>query len=69
MKMDKIRAIARKAGIKPGKLNKTALIRNIQTTEGNHDCFASTAEESACDQTACLWRDDCFTTAKRTKAA
>lgn len=72
MKMDDIRIIARNAGIKPGKLNKTQLVRSIQLTEGNFDCFA-TATNGECDQWACIWREDCFTTsikklAKKTKA-
>jgi len=69
MKMDEIRTIARDMGIKPGKLNKTDLVRNIQSSEGNYDCFATVTEASACDQTECLWRGDCFTTAKKNNAA
>ncbi len=69
MNMNDIRKIARSAGIKPAKLNKTTLIRSIQTEEGNYDCFASVAEGSACDQNECLWRSDCFVMAKKSKAA
>lgn len=69
MNMNAIRKIARGAGIKPAKLNKTTLIRTIQTEEGNYDCFASETEESACDQSECLWRSDCFAAAKKSKAA
>ena len=69
MKMDEIKKIARKLEIKPGKLNKTDLVRSIQSKEGNYECFASVTEASACDQTECLWRSDCFSTAKKAKAA
>lgn len=59
MILQDIRSIAQNLGIKPGKLNKTTLIRTIQVTEGNFDCFA-TAADGQCDQSGCLWRDDCL---------
>lgn len=68
MKMDKIRGLARNIGLKPGKLNKTMLVRNIQRVEGSFDCFA-TASNGECDQSGCLWREDCFFTVKRDRAA
>lgn len=68
MKLDDIRTIARNKGIKPGKLNKTQLVRNIQREEGNNDCFATTIS-SSCGQTGCLWREDCLTTAQKSNAA
>lgn len=68
MKLDEIRVIAQKRGIKAGKLNKTQLIRAIQRDEGNHECFA-TDVGGTCDQSACLWRGDCSTTAQKTQAA
>lgn len=69
MKLDDIRVIATKMGIKAGKLNKTQLIRSIQREEGNYECFATTSDESNCDQTGCLWREDCFVTAQKSQAA
>ena len=68
MKMDKIRILARDIGLKPSKLNKTTLVRNIQRKEGSFDCFA-TASNCECDQQNCLWREDCFFTVKRNRAA
>lgn len=68
MKMDEIRSLARTIGIKPGKLNKTKLVRDIQRHEGNFDCFA-TDINSSCNQGGCLWREDCITVAKRDRAA
>jgi len=59
MNMKEIRAIAKAQGVKPLKRTKADLIRSIQLKEGNFDCFAS-AQRQACNQTACLWRDDCF---------
>lgn len=62
MKMEAIRNFADSHGINPGKRSKTVLIRAIQLAEGNFDCFA-TANHGECNQTACLWREDCFCSA------
>lgn len=59
MKMADIRIMAAALGIKPGRTNKTALIRAIQSREGNFPCFA-TATAAYCDQANCLWRADCL---------
>lgn len=64
MNMQDIRKIAQQNGLKTGKLNKTLLVKQIQTTEGNFDCFAS-ASNDYCDQSACIWQDDCFKLAKK----
>lgn len=66
MIMPEIRKIAQKHGIKTSKLNKTALVRKIQTSEGNFDCFAS-ASSSDCDQPECIWQTDCLALAKKNK--
>ena len=63
-----IRSIAKSLGIAPGRSTKRDLIRRIQVGEGNFPCFA-TAEDLACDQATCLWRDDCFITVKKDKVA
>lgn len=59
MKMEEIRSIAKLHGINPAKLSKADLIRSIQISEGNFDCFA-TACNGECDQAGCLWREDCL---------
>ena len=64
MNLPEIRCLARERGLKPGKLSKTALIRSLQRQEGNFDCFA-TAFTGECDQIDCLWRQDCFTFARK----
>jgi hypothetical protein len=56
MKMDDIRAIAKKRGIKPGKMNKAALIKSIQIKEGNVDCYKTITD---CSQMDCCWRQSC----------
>ena len=64
MNVQEIRQIAASRGIKPGKKDKTHLVRCIQQQEGNFDCFA-TAYDNACDQSNCLWREDCFLIARK----
>lgn len=59
MNMKEIQQIAKAQGIKPKKLPKTTLIRTIQRNEGNFDCFA-TAYNGECNQSNCLWREDCI---------
>lgn len=58
MELEAIRTIAKSLDIKLRNLSKTELIRKIQTTEGNFDCY-STASNGECSQTDCLWREDC----------
>jgi hypothetical protein len=58
--MQDVRKIANKKEIEVGKLDKLQLIRSIQKTEGNSECFA-TCYVSACRQAICLWREDCLT--------
>ena len=58
MNMVQIREIARTRGVKPGKLNKTELIRSIQQAEENPACF-NTGFSMECGQEDCLWRPDC----------
>jgi hypothetical protein len=64
MQMQEVRAMARELGVKSGRTTKAELIRTIQRTEGNFDCFG-TAASGFCDQTGCVWRGDCFTEARR----
>ena len=58
MKIDEIKEIARRHGIKAGKVKKGDLVRSIQNAEGNSPCFASNSV-AQCGQTCCLWREDC----------
>ncbi len=64
MKMQEIRAIAKKLNIKIARPSKLKLIQAIQLEEGNFSCFAS-ASSGACDQLSCIWREDCFSTAAK----
>lgn len=58
MTMKDIKAIAKKMGIKFGKMRKTDLIRSIQIAEGNTPCFQTGV--TSCDQENCCWRSDCM---------
>lgn len=58
MKIDEIKEIARRHGIKAGKTKKSDLVRAIQNAEGNSPCFDSNSS-AHCGQTDCLWREDC----------
>jgi len=58
MLMKEIRVLAKKMGLKPGRLSKMNLIRLIQKSEGNNICFGSN-QSASCGQPSCLWLDDC----------
>jgi len=59
VKVQDIRKIASKQGLKVGELGKLQLIRSIQKAEGNSECFA-TPYVRECGQMNCLWREDCL---------
>lgn len=63
MNYSEVCAIAKSHHVKPGKLSKTELVKAIQASEGNFDCFAS-ATGGECDQMGCAWREDCFAAAR-----
>lgn len=67
MNMQEIRVLAKDMGIKSARMSKVSLVQTIQLTEGNFSCFAS-ASNGECDQLQCLWRDDCFMSAKKLKS-
>ena len=58
MKMEEIKEVAKNLGIKPGKMKKGDLIREIQKAEGNDPCYNS-GRVDVCGQSQCAWRDDC----------
>lgn len=51
--------LAKKFHVAASGLSKTELIRKLQLSEGNFDCYAR-ASDGVCDQPACLWREDCL---------
>jgi hypothetical protein len=58
MKIEEIREIAVKNGIKPGRMKKSDIVRAIQQSENNISCFDS-GDSERCGQPLCLWRPDC----------
>jgi hypothetical protein len=58
MNMKEIKEVAKGRGVKPGRLKKVELIREIQEAEGNPQCF-DTGFAGQCGQPDCLWRPDC----------
>jgi len=58
MTVKEIQGIAKKMGLKAGKMKKADLVRTIQAAEGNTPCFQTNAVNS-CGQANCLWRSDC----------
>lgn len=58
MKIDDIKEIARRHRIKTTKMKKSDLIRAIQLSEGNQDCFGNNGS-GECGQEQCLWKEDC----------
>ena len=64
MKVEEIRKIAKNMGLKNiTKISKTPLIRTIQQSEGNPQCFA--VNPTTCGQGNCLWLKDCFDTVRK----
>lgn len=64
MHMQEIRERAKDFGIKTARMSKLKLIQKLQLAEGNFNCFASAADNE-CDQLNCIWRDECFSAAKK----
>ncbi|NOR23139.1 MAG: SAP domain-containing protein [Desulforhopalus sp.] len=58
MTVKELQKMAKELAIKPAGLRKAALIKSIQKTEGNFDCFGTAI--SYCDQMNCLFREDCL---------
>ncbi len=58
MNMKEIKEVAKDRGVKPGRLKKVELIREIQGAEGNPQCF-NTDFSDQCGQPDCLWRSEC----------
>ena len=51
--------LAKKFHISHSDLSNIELIRKLQLSEGDFDCYGRAAE-GVCDQSVCLWRDDCL---------
>jgi len=62
MKINEVRKMANKHGIKSFGKTKTSLIREIQLEEGNFDCFGTAIDY--CDQVTCCFRSICLSNNK-----
>jgi len=58
MKMQEIRTMAKKMGINSFGKTKTDLVREIQRSEGNFDCYKTAVND--CDQLGCAFRSSCL---------
>jgi hypothetical protein len=65
MKMQEIRGMAKGLGINTFGKSKTDVIRAIQRTEGNFDCFGTATDY--CDQLGCYFRSLCLPERKNRK--
>jgi hypothetical protein len=65
MKMQEIREMAKKMGVKSFGKSKVDLIRSIQRSEGNFDCYGTAKDY--CDQVDCAFRSPCLEEVKRGK--
>jgi len=59
MKLREIKVIAKAKGIDARDMKKAEIIRAIQRSEGNFDCYGSVVS-GLCDQGNCAWRKDCL---------
>ncbi len=64
MNINEVRKIAKSKGVSSAKLKKAEIIKAIQRAEGNFDCFG-TAVDGFCDQSACLWYEDCVSESRK----
>ena len=58
MSVKELRKMAKALGIKTTGLKRAEMIKEIQRTEGNFDCFDTATDY--CDQKGCLFREDCL---------
>lgn len=59
MRLSEVEKKAKNLGITDTwRYTKKELIKTIQRTEGNFECFATTAGK--CSQALCCWKEDCL---------
>jgi hypothetical protein len=59
VKIQALQVMAKKMGINTFRMKKAEIVRAIQRSENNTDCF-STPRVDHCGELLCLWRDDCL---------
>ncbi len=60
MKINEVRALAKKRGLPKVPKTKKLIIQAMQEAEGNNPCY-NTGYSSECGQDECLWLPDCQT--------
>jgi hypothetical protein len=58
MNINEIKSMAKKNGVKTGKMQKAEIIRAIQRAENNFDCYGTDRVQN-CNEQKCLWLADC----------
>jgi hypothetical protein len=58
MTLKEVKELAKRMNLRVTNVRKTDIIRTIQRSEGNNDCF-KTGYANECSQFNCLWRQDC----------
>jgi len=58
MNINEIKSMAKKNGVKTGKMQKAEIIRAIQRAENNFDCYGTDRVQN-CNEQKCLWLSDC----------
>jgi len=59
MKINDVRKMAKGMDINTYGMKKNNIIRAVQQSENNVECFATERVES-CNEEECLWREDCL---------
>lgn len=59
MRFHQIQRMAKGLGIETWQVKKTELVRAIQRTENNVECYGTQRVEN-CGEQGCLWRPDCI---------
>lgn len=64
MTFNEVRKLVKAKGLKQKRgAGMVELVRLLQRSEDNFDCFA-TAVNGVCDQMDCIWREECFKSAR-----
>jgi len=67
MTFNQIRKMAMDMDINTYRMKKHEIIKAIQRTENNIDCFG-TERVGYCNEEICLWRNDCLSSNSKAKA-
>lgn len=66
MTFNEIKRMAKGMGINTYRMKKTDLVRGIQQSESNIECYG-TERVGYCNEHECLWRNDCLSANRNMK--